>query len=84
MPVQNIKLKDEEEEEEEASGKLPPNDGNGADLPNYRWTQSLVDVEIRIPLKVSHLTKLFGTRFGDFDFFWCSGFFINFATCWYT
>lgn len=44
-------LEDEEEDEKEKD-KLRPNSGNGADLPNYRWTQTLQDLEIRVPLKV--------------------------------
>ncbi|VEL26612.1 unnamed protein product [Protopolystoma xenopodis] len=32
--------------------KVKPNDGNGGDHPNYRWIQTLGDVEIKIPTKV--------------------------------
>ena len=34
----------------EEKGKLKPNNGNGANLPSYSWTQTLADVEVRIPL----------------------------------
>lgn len=44
---------DDEEEDEKEKNKLRPNSGNGADLPNYRWTQTLQDLEIKIPLKVN-------------------------------
>ncbi|XP_006614617.1 nuclear migration protein nudC [Apis dorsata] len=44
---------EDEEEDEKEKNKLRPNSGNGADLPNYRWTQTLQDLEIKVPLKVN-------------------------------
>lgn len=45
--------KDDEDEDEADKGKLRPNEGNGGDLPNYRWFQTLGEVDIRVPTKVS-------------------------------
>lgn len=47
----------DDEEDEDAKGKMKPNPGNGADLPNYKWTQTLSEVEVRIPLEVNFKVK---------------------------
>eukprot|EP01147_Barroeca_monosierra_P001553 gene1553-4701_t len=38
-------------------GKLKPNSGNGANLANYSWIQTLQDIEVRIPLRVDFRVK---------------------------
>lgn len=39
--------------DEADKGKLMPNEGNGCTLDNYKWTQTLQEVELRVPFKVS-------------------------------
>ncbi|XP_067935798.1 nuclear migration protein nudC-like [Watersipora subatra] len=48
---------EDDEEDEADKGKLKPNVGNGADMETYAWTQTLQDLEIRIPFKVSFPVK---------------------------
>jgi len=51
------KKEDDEEEDEADKGKMKPNDGNGADLDKYSWTQTLQEIELRIPLGGAYKSK---------------------------
>ncbi len=61
--------KGDEEEDEDEKGKMKPNVGNGADLPYYSWTQTLSDVELRVPLPIAVKVRQFSVCF---LFFWHS------------
>jgi len=49
--------KDDEEEDEDDKGKIKPNYGNGADMPNYSWTQTLEELEVRVPFDVNYRVR---------------------------
>lgn len=56
---QPSKTEPKDEDEEENDGKLKPNKGNGCDLPNYKWIQTLQDIEVS---RNSIIFKIFKLR----------------------
>ncbi|KAE9554016.1 hypothetical protein FO519_002776 [Halicephalobus sp. NKZ332] len=48
---------DDEEEKEEDKGKLKPNSGNGYDHEHYQWTQTLAEIEMRVPMNATFPLK---------------------------
>lgn len=48
---------EEEDEDENSKGKLKPNHGNGCDLPNCSWTQTLGEVEVKVPTQIKGRVK---------------------------
>uniref|UniRef100_A0A1B6E9Q9 Nuclear migration protein nudC n=1 Tax=Clastoptera arizonana TaxID=38151 RepID=A0A1B6E9Q9_9HEMI len=55
--LENDQKNEDEDDDPKEKGKLKPNSGNGCDLPNYRWTQSLGDIELRVPLQVNFTVR---------------------------
>ena len=55
--TEDKKADSEDEDDPKEKGKLKPNSGNGCDLPNYKWTQTLSEIELRIPIKVNFVLR---------------------------
>lgn len=59
VPTVGPSVAENKDEDEEAAdeGKMTPNSGNGADLLYYSWTQTLQEVEIRVPFRLGFALK---------------------------
>jgi len=52
-PTSTEEKKEDEEENEEDKGKEKPNSGNGWTGPNYSWTQTLEEIDLRVPVNLN-------------------------------
>lgn len=55
----DVKLVDDkgDTDDDKKSNKIKPNSGNGCDLPNYSWTQTLEEIELKVPIKLGFKLK---------------------------
>jgi len=53
----NGEKKEDDDENEEDKGKEKPNSGNGWTGPNYSWTQTLEEIDLRVPINLNIRVK---------------------------
>lgn len=54
----------DDSDDEESEGKIRPNAGHGCDLPGYKWSQTLQEIELRVPLPISVAARDVIVNFG--------------------
>jgi hypothetical protein len=62
---------EDEEEKEEDKGKIKPNAGNGCDFDDFKWTQTLQEIEVStaiflLPLSISARVVIIYWAIGDY------------------